>query len=341
MKFLKWQIRKEMMNMKLGILGTGMIVKDLLTTFHKLTFEKVMILAVPQAEEEAKSLCKTYGLDGYVFDYDKLLQSDIDTIYVALPNHLHFSFAKKALEHKKNVIIEKPITANNMELKILNELAKEQGCIMLEAMNIHHLPAYKELINHLKEVGNVKIVSFNYSQYSSRFQAFQQGTILPVFDYHKAGGALMDLNVYNIHGIVGLFGRPKHIFYRANIERGIDTSGILTLEYENFQVVSIGAKDCKAPVMCTIQGDEGVLRMDVPINQLIEFSYQNNVGEEKFIKTDHMQHRLFYEFEEFIRIIEEKDMQKADEYMQISLIVSDIMYEARSQTGIIFDNDAI
>lgn len=40
MKFLKWQIRKEMMNMKLGILGTGMIVKDLLTTFHKLTFEK-------------------------------------------------------------------------------------------------------------------------------------------------------------------------------------------------------------------------------------------------------------------------------------------------------------
>lgn len=327
--------------MKLGILGTGMIVKDLLTTFHRLTFEKVEILAVPQAKEEVEALCKEYHLDGYTFDYDQMLDSDIDTIYVALPNFLHFSFAKKALEHGKNVIIEKPITANITELKILEKLAKKQGKIMLEAMNIHYLPAYQEVKKYLNQVGKVKIVSFNYSQYSSRYNAFKEGTVLPAFDYHKAGGALMDLNVYNIHGIVGLFGTPKEVFYQANVEKGIDTSGILTLDYDTFKVVSIGAKDCKAPVVSTIQGDGGVIRMNVPINQLTEFSYMDNTGDERIIETDKQTHRLYYEFEEFIRIIKENDIDKANQMLQISMTASEIMSKAREQAGVVFDNDTV
>lgn len=327
--------------MKLGILGMGMIVKDLLTTFHKLTFEKIIILSREHGEEEARDLCTTYHLDGYTFDYEELLNSDIDTVYVALPNFLHFSFAKKALEHGKHVIIEKPITANVTELEILMALAKKQNKILLEAMNIHYLPAYQRMKEYISKVGNVKIVSFNYSQYSSRYNAFKEGNILPAFDFHKAGGALMDLNVYNIHGIVGLFGQPETVGYHANMEKGIDTSGILTLDYGKFKAVSIGAKDCKAPVISTIQGDEGVLRMNGPVNQVTEFIFMNNQGDEELIGLKEENHRLYYEFKEFIRIIDEKDFKKADEMLQISLDVSKIMTKARKQAGIVFDNDKL
>ena len=37
----------------------------------------------------------------------------------------------------------------------------------------------------------------------------------------------MDLGVYNVSYIVGLFGEPNQVKYTANIERSIDTSGIL------------------------------------------------------------------------------------------------------------------
>lgn len=325
--------------MKLGIIGTGMIVKDLLTTFHRFEFEKVTILATPQSEEKAKELCEKYYLNGYVFDYDELLASDIDTVYVALPNFLHYEYAKKALEHGKHVIIEKPVTANASELKELIEISKIQKKIILEAVNLHYLPAYQKVKEYLPRVGKVKIVSFNYSQYSSRYDAFKKGEILPAFDYHKAGGALMDLNVYNIHGIVGLFGKPESICYHANVERKIDTSGILTLDYGSFKVVSIGAKDCKAPVMSTIQGDEGVIRMNTPISQLTEFSFMNNQGEEEMVCADKDIHRLFYEFKEFVRIIETKDQIKAHEMLNVSLTVSELMEQARKQAGIVFDND--
>lgn len=65
----------------------------------------------------------------------------------------------------------------------------------------------------------------------------------------------MDLNIYNIHFIVGLFGVPKSVEYLANIQRDVDTSGILLLDYGDFKVLSIAAKDSGAPVTSTIEGE--------------------------------------------------------------------------------------
>lgn len=63
---------------------------------------------------------------------------------------------------------------------------------------------------------------------------------------------LRDLNIYNIHLLVGLFGNPNRVEYLPNVERGVDTSGILVLDYGNFKVAAIGAKDCSAEIRSTI-----------------------------------------------------------------------------------------
>lgn len=63
---------------------------------------------------------------------------------------------------------------------------------------------------------------------------------------------LRDLNIYNIHLLVGLFGNPNRVEYLPNVERGVDTSGILVLDYGNFKAVAIGAKDCSAEIRSTI-----------------------------------------------------------------------------------------
>lgn len=325
--------------MKLGILGTGMIVKDLLSTFDQLEFEKVYILGTESTKEETKKLKEQYHLDKVYYDYEELLTSDVDTIYCALPNHLHYSFSKKALENDKHVIIEKPITINPEELKDLMVLAKKRNKIILEAMNIHYLPAFESLKKAIKEVGQVKIVSFNYSQYSSRYDAFKQGTILPAFDYKKAGGALMDLNVYNLHAIIGLFGKPKKVEYLANIEKHIDTSGMVILDYDTFKALSIGAKDCKAPVVNTVQGDKGYLRITTPVNQMKEYIVATNQGQEEMVSFNQTDHRLVYEFQEFIRIIDDLDFDTSKKMLQISINVSEVMKEARDSCNIVFGNE--
>ena len=97
----------------------------------------------------------------------------------------------------------------------------------------------------------------NFCQYSSGYDAFCAGETPPVFDPACAGGALMDLGVYNVSYIVGLFGEPNQVHYTANVERGIDTSGILLLEYPDFICQCTGAKDCAAPGSVQLIGDAG------------------------------------------------------------------------------------
>ncbi len=320
--------------MRIGILGTGMMANLVMETVKKMDFSYVAVLGRRESEDKVKALCLENGLDGYFLDYDELLDSDVDTIYVALPNHLHYEFGRKALMRGKHVIIEKPVTANAEQLKDLVRTAQIKGVMMFEAMNIHYLPAYKALKDQLWQAGDPKIVSFNYSQYSSRYDAFKDGQILPVFDPMKAGGALMDLNVYNIHAIVGLFGKPWEVRYEANMERGIDTSGVLTLDYGDFKAVAIGAKDCKAPVRCTIQGTKGCFVVPKPMSQMDGYELQLNSGETVEYRVEKPENRLYYEFAEFERIIREKDREKEEEMLKISGIVSEILEEARRQNRI-------
>ena len=297
--------------MKLGILGTGMIVKDVLTMYHELGVEKTYLFSTKKSKSQALELMKKYHLDKVYTDYDELLQSDVDTIYCALPNHLHYEFSKKALENDKNVIIEKPITANSKELEDLIETANKKNLMIFEAMNLHYIPAFLSLKEDLKKLGDIKIVSFNYSQYSSRYNAVKEGTILPAFDFHKAGGALMDLNVYNIHALIDLFGKPVYHKYMANIERNIDTSGMMLFDFEHFKALCIGAKDCKAPLMNTIQGNLGAIVVKCPLSQMTEYEICYNDGTSE-VKSFEKKHRLIYEFKAFMKMMEEKDYKNAE-----------------------------
>ena len=327
--------------MNLGIIGSGMIVQDFLTIADLIDDMKLeAILGRKESIEKINFLANKYNINKTYYDYDELLDDDnIDTVYIAVPNHLHFEFTKKALNHKKHVICEKPFTSHIEELEELNAVAKEEHLLLLEAISTQYLPNVLKMKELLSEVGNVKIVSANYSQYSSRYNAFKEGKILPAFDVTKSGGALMDLNIYNIHLLVALFGEPLHVEYQANIEKGIDTSGIITLDYGTFKAVLIGAKDCKAPIMTSIQGDQGCLVLDTPANNASRFKLLKNDKSEYDYDEQHGQHRMYYEFVESVKIFEQKDYDRAQEMMQKSLIAMKIATLARKSAGVEFPAD--
>lgn len=325
--------------MKLGILGTGMIAKEVLQFVNQLEFESIYILSTEKSIEKAKLLAQKYNISKCFTNYDDMLVSDVDILYIALPNHLHYEFTKKALENSKHVILEKPSTSNFAQLNELITIAKNNNVYLLEAVNLYHLPAYKALKNDLNKIGKIKIVSLNYSQYSSRYNAFKQGNIMPVFDCKKSGGALMDINVYNIHASLGLFGEPKNVEYFPNIEKGIDTSGILVMSYNDFKAVCIGAKDCNAQVICSIQGELGTISFIGSPSTLTEYKLVLNNGIEQTYVIKKPEHRLIYEFREFIRIINEKDDVLYNVLLKNSILSAKIIETARKKAGIYFADE--
>jgi len=323
--------------MKLGIIGAGLIVTELFKFIHEIDdIQITAVCATAGSEEKLKSFCREHRIDQYYVSTEELLKDpNVEVVYVAVPNHLHYPFAKQALEAGRHVICEKPFTATDEEAGHLIRLARERDLILLEAVTTNYLPNMQSIKENLYRLGEIKIVSLNYSQYSSRYDAFKAGTVLPAFDPEMAGGALMDLNIYNINFVVNLFGKPVSLDYRANIQRGIDTSGILTLDYGTFQCVCVGAKDCKAPFLNLIQGDLGCLCIDSGVSEILNYRIITNDLREETFDINPERHRMYYEFAEFARIIKEHDQKKANRMQEITAVTMAVQAAARRKAGLL------
>ncbi len=316
--------------MNLGIVGAGMIVKDFLSFTHELPEIKLEAI-VARNIENLKNLQNIYNIKQIYTDLDECLSNpSIDTIYVAVPNNLHYSVAKKALEAGKNVICEKPFTLIYNETVELFQLAESKNLILIEAITNQYLPNYLEIKENLSQIGNIRLVECNFSQLSSRYEAFKKGIIAPVFDKNQGGGVLGDLNIYNIHFVVGLFGAPKNSEYYPNIVREVDTSGILILEYDDFKVVCIAAKDTYNNSYANIQGDKGLIKVIGTLNEVPNYIIKNNEVEMKVNKNIH-KHRMYSEFKKFIDVIDNKDFDFMQKQKEHSLAVMEIFDKSRKQ----------
>ena len=328
--------------MKLGIIGAGKIAQEVLTFINKIDgIDLVAIAATPRSEDKLKDLSEKYGIESYYTDYNELLANpDVEVVYVALPNNLHYEVMDKALEANKDIICEKPFTANiNQALKIFKK-AESKGKIVLEAMSNRFIPNALKVKEEIKKLGKLKIVSFNYSQYSSRYDRFREGDIAPAFSLEYAGGALMDLNIYNIDYAVNLFGRPKDVRYFPNIEKSIDTSGVCLLDYEDFKVVCIGAKDSSASLLNTIQCEDGTIEIPDALNNFGSYEIKKTGGNYESHNENEEKSRLYYEFVAFEEIIRKRDMEKVEALKENTLITAEVINQARIEAGIFFPADS-
>lgn len=329
--------------MKLGIVGSGGIVKDVLIALKPInTIEIQAIWVRPHSESKGQALAQENNIPQVYTDYESFLQqADIDTAYIALVNSAHYEYAKKALLAGHNVIVEKPFGSNLREVQELVHLAKEKNLFLWEAVSLLHMPNFHKLQELLPKLGPIRMVQANYSQYSSRYDKYLAGTVLPAFDPQLSGGALYDINIYNLNLIIGLFGMPNSLIYQAHKGfNGIDTSGVVLMSYPEFQALAIGAKDSGSPSTCLIQGEKGWLKIETAPNQLEKITCQIR-GEDNIQEyaLNQYPHRLSHEFAAFAAMLANKDFAGRDLYLNISLQVAEAAEKARKQAGINFPAD--
>ena len=325
--------------MNIGILGTGSIARTMAAEFTKVpAFRCEAVCSRQQATGEA--LAQQFGIPKVYTDYDAMLADpDIELVYIATPNSLHYAQTRAALLAGKNVLCEKPFVPTVAEADELIALAKEKHLFLFEAITTAHHPNYALAKQYLDDIGSLRIVSCTFCQYSSRYDAFCAGETPPVFDPACAGGALMDLGVYNVSYIVGLFGEPNQVHYTANVERGIDTSGILTMDYTGFKAVSMAAKDCAAPARCIIQGTKGYIQQKSTANCCGGITFHPNEGKEEHYNLNGGRPREAAEFETFARAMESGDQELCTRMQDTSIAVSRVLTVARRSAGIRFPGE--
>ena len=324
--------------MKLGIVGNGGIVCQALETLQNSTIEVVSLWC--RNAEKGKVVTDTYQISNLFSDYDAFLEDDrFDTVYIGLINSLHFSYAKKAVLAGKNVIVEKPFTILSEEAKELVRLAFEKHVYIFEAIMSRYSKNYEAIRSAVKEIGDIKLIQCNYSQYSRRYDAYRNGIVMPAFDPKLAGGALYDINVYNLHFVEGLFGKPVYLKYFANKGfNGIDTSGIVMLQYPTYYAVCCGAKDSASKNGIMIQGTDGYVHMDSRPGVIRNVVLHRNNGTEKIVDVAEEKNPMLQEFETISSVMKEAAYQTMQQWALDSVCVVEMLECARKDAGISFLN---
>ena len=328
--------------MKIAVVGTGMIAREALIALQQVEgVEVVTICARPQSREKARALAQEFRVPQVATDYAAMLTAHgADFVYLGIVNSVHFDYARQAIAAGWHVIVEKPFTSTLAEAEELIARARAAGCYLFEAVTPLFLPNYQGILEALPQLGLIRLVQANFSQYSSRYDRYLARDVAPAFDPSLSGGALYDLNVYNLELIVSFFGRPKSASYTANIGfNGIDTSGILTLRYDGFAATAVAAKDSDSPSFFMIQGESGWIRADGTPNELASFTVGLRGRQEKSYALNCHEHRMVHEFEAMREIFTRKDYMSVEEGLQTSRTVMAVMEKARLMAGIQFRAD--
>lgn len=208
--------------------------------------------------------------------------------------------------------------------------------MILEAISTIHLQNYfaiKEALQS-KAIGDVKIITCNFSKISSRYEDFKAGILLPAFDPKKYGGALMDLNCYNLHFVIGIFGQPLHMRHYPNMNKGVDTSGIVILQYPDFTCNCIAAKDSNGSIGIEIQGDKGSIIVDSHSSLIKSYRLIDTQGHVQEHNKNLHAHRMVNTFLQIASIIQDNDVEQCHSLLDHSITVVEILEKARHQTSI-------
>ena len=328
-----------MKEIRLGTIGSGMIVHSILNNV-KVTDGIRLEAVYSRSTEKGNALAAQYGAGKVYTDMDAFLaDEEINFVYIATPNLLHYAQAKKALLAGKNVILEKPFTTRAEQAKELVEIAKARHLFLVDAVPPAFLPNLEILREQLAKIGRIRLVMSNYSQYSSRYDQVLAGEKPNIFNPEYAGGCLMDINFYNVYLNIALFGKPEQAVYYPNIYPGLsDTSGSMVLRYNGFVSQNAGAKDTWGVNFFQIEGEKGYIYIPNGANGIQSVRVVTKTSDETYNVQDNPD-RWFYEVQNVTKLVLADDYDAIYRRLDTMILVIETLETSRKAAGIFFPGD--
>ncbi len=246
-------------HLRWGILGTGWIARHMTSD---LAINGSTVTAVgSRTQEKADAYASEFGIPHAHGSYEALVADpDVDVIYVATPHPSHVADATLALNAGKHVLLEKPYTINAGEARVVADLARERGLVVLEAMWTRWMPHMIRLreIIAAGTLGDVRTVIVDHNQKLSQDPAHR------LQDPALGGGALLDLGIYPVSFAWDVFGAPTTIHAISSpTPTGVDRQTAILFGYaDGQQAVMHTASDTMGPNTAAVIGTEAWVQID-------------------------------------------------------------------------------
>lgn len=296
-----------------GILSTASIVPRFVKGVELSRDSKVYAIC-SRSIEKAKKAAEELNITNYFDDYEKMLNDEnIDIIYIANISSAHYESALQAIQHKKHVLLEKPLSLKKEHAEHLFEEAKKNNVFLMEAQKEVFVPLTKRIKRFIEDgkIGTVHMLDFTTS--------FPKDYNDWILDLSKGGGVFFTNAVYTIEFIEYIFDKKIDLYSgMASLEdHGGDSQCILNFKIGNALAISKISAEAKL------------------INKLLIYGKDGYFDLENFYRASEVKVHYFDEREdEVIKIPFENEMvfeiDHVSECIKNNKITSDVMTPERS-----------
>ncbi|KVO03472.1 oxidoreductase [Burkholderia ubonensis] len=212
---------------RFGIVGAGSIARRFAQSLAHVPGAALAGVWARRADAAA-AFCATHG-GTPAASLDALLASDVDAIYIATLHDSHAEYALASLAAGKAVLCEKPATLNAAQLETVLRAARDAGRLFMEAMKPPFFPLYRKLRAHLLDdpIGEIRLVRAGCASSSVPGDH-------PVHRLEQAGGALLDIGIYETFLAVDWLGAPLDVQTLGRVgATGVDVFASLNSRHAN------------------------------------------------------------------------------------------------------------
>lgn len=328
---------------RFGIVGTNFISEWVITGGKQdPRFEVVAVCS--RSQDTADAFAVRHQIPMTFTSLEEMAASnEIDAVYIASPTIMHSTQSIMCMQQGKHVLCEKPMASSADEVRAMINVAREKGVVLMEAMKTTLTPNFSMLQDNLYRIGEIRMYSASFCQYSSRYDKFKAGIHVNAFDPAFATGATMDIGVYCIYPMVVLFGKPNSIKAEGILHSsGVDGLGTVVFDYGRMKATISYSKISDSYLPTEIQGETGSLLVD-RVHQFSALTFcprtpsSTGIGTAAIpenISAATTQHEYFYEVQTFIDLILSGKLESSVNSHTNSFLTLEIADEIRKQLGV-------
>lgn len=274
---------------RFGVLGAANIGRKVIPGISASAMCRVDAVAsrdLSKAETYAEELSIPRAYGAYE---DVLADSEIDAVYIPLPNHMHAEWSIAAVRAGKHVLCEKPLAMNAVEAESIMRAASEADRYVVEAFMYRLHPSWvrvKELVDSGR-IGELLNVQSFFSYFNDDPNNIRN-------QVEAGGGALYDIGSYCINLSRFLYG-SEPVVESATIQRDETGTDIMTSAIMSFDP-GTATFTCSTRLeddqRVHIYGSKGRISIEIPFNippdqpARISISQGGNLPNDPSIETE-------------------------------------------------------
>ncbi|MFA5805367.1 MAG: Gfo/Idh/MocA family oxidoreductase [Melioribacteraceae bacterium] len=249
--------------LKWGVAGCGNFAENSFLPALLLAQRSKLVSIYSHDLKRAKNIALKFGAQNSFDNFDTFLTSNIDVVYISSVNSDHYWQVLKAARVGKNILCERPIALNSVQIEEMIKVCKEQNVILM----INHLHRFHPLVQKAKELinnqmlGKIVSISATYNIDVSPGDNFRfkkelsGGGVL-----RDLGGQMIDLLRFFGGNIIDVKAYMDNVVYKSDVEDF--TSAIVKFEKNGYGYFNISYNTKKAHNRIEILGYNGSLAIE-------------------------------------------------------------------------------